>query len=441
MNAAKRRTRQYRVLTGKECANCGRRGKTVQKIGDKFVCSADDCKHESTALKEAEIEKAFNTPRKMKVFSWKGEIDTTMTAMDSIKYYKSFLQTGMMSMDPKTGYIKAWVGGINYKHFSYDHVQVGKRQVGSTFKPFVYTLAIQEGYSPCHEVPNIKYCFEQPDGKPDYCPKNNDGDNGCKVSLKYGLANSMNTITAWVMKQYGPQAVIDLVRKMGIKSHLEPVPSLCLGVADLSVYEIVGANSTFANKGVFVEPTFITRIEDKNGNVIAEFHPKTEQVMSEETAYVTLNLMKGVVDGVYNKCMGDNKGGKGYTVGSGMRIRGSKTESRPYAGIKYPMAGKTGTTQNNSDGWFIGLTPDLVTGVWVGADDRSVRFSTTYLGQGANTGLPIYGYYMNKIYEDERLDVSKGDFDRPNNPVSIQLNCKEYQEGDKGNKQIWDPFK
>ena len=433
LKIAMRRTSRYRVLAGKECGNCGRRGKYVQdheEEGKKYwLCSAEDCKHKARQIPSDSIEIIFNTPVKTRVFSWKGEIDTIMSPMDSIRYYKSFLQAGFMSMDPHTGYIKAWVGGIDKKHFSYDHVKQGRRQVGSTFKPFVYALAIQEGYSPCYELPNVKTCFDMPDDKPDYCPKNSDGVYGCKVSLKYALANSMNTITAWILKQFGPQAVIDLVRKMGITSPLEPVPSLCLGVADLSVYEIVGANSTFANKGVWIEPTFLTRIEDKNGAIIKEFIPESHEVFSEETAFAMIQLMKGVVDGVYNECRG-NKGrdqvkqGKKktvyYTAGTGVRIRHN---SRPYGGIKVPMAAKTGTTQNNSDGWFIGITPDLVTGVWVGAEDRSVRFADTYFGQGANMALPIYGYYINKVYADKSITISQEDFEKPDKPISIQLDC------------------
>ena len=446
LNRAMKQTQRYRILTGKECANCGRRGKYITKSAKKngdeiFVCSAEDCLYEKHVMPEDSIDIMFNTPDTMKVFSWDGERDTVMTPMDSIRYYKSFLQAGLMSMDPHTGFIKAWVGGINYHHFKYDHVKQGKRQVGSTFKPFVYSLAIQNGLSPCYEVPNVPVIFQKEKWgmEDDWSPKNSDELYGCNVSLKYGLANSMNTVTAWVLSQYGsdaPQNVIRLARKMGITSYLPPVPSICLGVADLSLYEMVGANSTFVNKGVWTEPIFITRIEDKNGNVIQDFIPETREAMSEETAYVMLNLMKGVVDGVYSQCMGDkmkanrDKNGRGsvmYRPGTGMRIRGRKTEQRPYVGIKYPMAGKTGTTQNNSDGWFMGLTPDLVTGVWVGAEDRGVRFSRTTLGQGANTALPIYGYYMNDVYEDEDILISKKDFEKPKKPLSIELNCSRYK--------------
>ncbi|GAB4252895.1 MAG: transglycosylase domain-containing protein [Vicingaceae bacterium] len=431
MEAARKRTERYNILTGKQCANCGRRGKYVKKIGNYYQCQAEDCGFKRWATSPDSIPIIFDTPVKMKVFSWRGEIDTTLSPNDSIKYYKSFLQAGLMSLDPHTGYIKAWVGGINFKHFAYDHVMQSKRQVGSTFKPIVYSVAIQNGMSPCYEVPNVKTCFDMPPGQPDYCPKNSENDYGYMVSLKYGLANSMNTVTAWVLKQFGPQAVVDQARAMGIKSHLDPVPSLCLGVADLSVYELVGANSTFANKGVWIEPTFVTRVEDKFGNVIIDFVPESKEAMSEEAAYVMLDMMKGVVDGVYNKH-------KNKSTGTGMRLRGTISKDRPYVGHRYPIAGKTGTTQNNSDGWFVGLTPDLVTGVWVGADDRSIRFTRTYYGQGANSALPIWGYYMQKVYADSSIVLNRGDFEKPEQPLSIEIDCKKYNQENNTNLDYQD---
>lgn len=415
-------TPRYQILTGQECANCGRRGNFIKKQGNYFVCSAEDCGHKTYAVRKDSIPIIFETPIKMKLFSHQGEIDTLLSPLDSLKYYKTFLHAGLMSVDPHTGYIKAWVGGVNYQHFAYDHVKTGKRQVGSTFKPIVYSIAIQNGYSPCYEVPDNAYTFHKGEFGilQSWTPKNSDGKHsGCKVSLKYALANSMNSITSYLMKQFGPQAVVDQARAMGITSHLDPVPSLCLGVADLSVYEMVGAMASLANKGVFIEPTMYTRVEDKFGNVIIDTRPKTNEAMSEETAYVMLDLMKGVVDGVYNKCLGNH-------LGTGMRLRGSITAARPYTGHRYPIAGKTGTTQNNSDGWFMGITPDLVTGVWVGADERSIRFATTDMGQGANTALPIWGYYMQKVHADKNLKISSGDFERPQAPLTIELNCKEY---------------
>ena len=435
MKNARRSTSLYRVLTGKECANCGRRGKNVKRIDNYYLCQAEDCNHKSYATNPDSIPIIFDTKKKMKVFSYKGEIDTLMSPNDSIKYYKTFLHTGLMSVDPHTGYIKAWVGGVNYQNFAYDHV-TSKRQVGSTFKPFVYTTAIQNGYSPCTEIGDNSYTFQEGDYgilEP-WTPKNSDGYfTGCDVSLKYALANSMNSITAYLMKQFGPSEVVALAKKMGITSRLDPVPALCLGVADISVFEMVGANATFVNKGVWIEPTMYTRVEDKNGNVIIDVNPKTSEAMGEETAYVMLDLMKGVTDGVLNRCVGDYRVALGkdayYNIGTGVRLKGTVSEVRPYVGHHYPIAGKTGTTQNNSDGWFMGLTPDLVTGVWVGSDERSVRFATTAMGQGANTALPVWGYYMQKIHEDKTLNISTEDFQKPEKPLSVELDCIKYKLG------------
>lgn len=363
-------------------------------------------------LSDAEIKATFMKPVETKLFSWKGEFDTLITPWDSMRYCKYFLQTGFMSMEPSTGYIRAWVGGINYRNFKYDHVRQGKRQVGSTFKPFVYTLAMQEQWSPCYQVPNIPVTFDLPEGGT-WTPKNSDAKYGGMMTLKKGLALSVNSITAYVMKQFGPQAVVDLARKLGIESPLEAVPSLCLGTADISVYEMVGANSTFANQGVWVEPTFITRIEDKNGNVLEDFMPRRVEAISKETAYLTLNLMKGVVD---------------HGTGSRLRFR---------YGITAPIAGKTGTTQNNSDGWFMGITPDLVSGVWVGCEDRSAHFRSTDLGQGASMALPIWGLYMKKIYADKTLKVTQGDFEKPKGlDLKIELDCSKYNEGKEQEESI-----
>ncbi len=355
-------------------------------------------------LSDNEIKATFMKPVETKLFSWKGDFDTIITPWDSMRYCKYFLQTGFMSMEPSSGYIRAWVGGINYRNFKYDHVRQGKRQVGSTFKPFVYTLAMQEQWSPCYQVPNIPVTFDLPEGG-SWSPKNSDGKYGGMMTLKKGLALSVNSITAYVMKQFGPQAVVDLARKLGIESPLEAVPSLCLGTADISVYEMVGANSTFANQGVWVEPTFITRIEDKNGNVIEDFMPRSVEAISKETAYLTINLMKGVVD---------------HGTGSRLRFR---------YGLTAPIAGKTGTTQNNSDGWFMGITPDLVSGVWVGCEDRSAHFRSTDLGQGASMALPIWGLYMKKVYADKSLKVTQNDFEKPEGlDLKIELDCTKYNE-------------
>lgn len=356
-------------------------------------------------LSDEEIKKIFKTPVKMTVFTWKGDRDTTMSPMDSIKYYKYFLQTGFMSMEPKTGYVRAYVGGINYKHFKYDHVMVGKRQVGSTFKPFIYTLAMQEGeFSPCSRVPNLPVSFELGDGE-SWTPKNSsDVKEGEMVTLKWALANSVNYISAYLMKRYSPQAVIKITRKMGIKSPIDAVYSICLGTPDLSVYEMVGANSTFANKGQYVEPILITKILDKSGNILATFTPKKEEAISEETAYLMLTLMKGVVE-----------------WGTGARLRYRYQ-------LNNPIAGKTGTTQNNSDGWFMGITPNLVSGVWVGCEDRSVHFRSTDLGQGATMALPIWALYMKKVYADKTLNVSQDDFEKPAKELSVEMDCSKYEE-------------
>lgn len=358
----------------------------------------------------------FRKPVDMTVFSWKGERDTTMAPMDSIRYYKHFLQSGLMSMDPRTGFVKAWVGGINYKHFKFDNVKQSARQVGSTFKPFVYALAIQEGWSPCEKVLNIPITFERDRWNlpQDWTPRNSDDKfDGQELSLKKALANSVNFVTAFVMKKFGPQAVIDLVRKMGITSPIDPFPAICLGSPDISVYEMVAANSTFANKGVYIEPIVITRIEDKNGNVLEEFVPKTNEVMDESTAYAMLSLMEGVVQS-----------------GTGVRLRFKYK-------INTPIAGKTGTTQNQSDGWFMGLTPDLVTGVWTGCEDRAAHFRGIFHGQGASMALPIWGIYMNKVYADSTLAISKGQFERPSGPLTVELDCAKF---DRVNKRKGDGF-
>jgi len=351
---------------------------------------------------ESEINKVFKTKVKMKIFTWKGDSTVTMSPLDSIRYHKFFLQTGLMSVEPQSGYIRAWVGGINQRYFQYDHVYNGKRQVGSTFKPFVYAVAMQEGWSPCTQVPNIPICLQTPSGP--WCPDNSSKDyEGAMVPLRSALAHSINRVSAYLIKQFGVQPVINLVRRMGITSPIDAVPSISLGTTDLSVYEMVGAMSTFANKGVFIEPTWITRIEDKNGNLLEDFVAKKDEAMNEQTAYLVIELMKGVVEG-----------------GTATRLRGRY-------GLTNPIAGKTGTTQNNSDGWFMGLTPDLVTGVWVGCEDRSAHFRSTALGQGANMALPIWGLFMKKVYADPRLKISKGDFDRPAN-LDVKTNCDDYQQ-------------
>ncbi len=347
------------------------------------------------------IMKSFNTPIKMEVFTWEGNKDTVLTPLDSIKYFKYFLRASLLSIDPQNGHVKAYVGGPNFSYFMYDMATQGKRQVGSTIKPLLYTLAMQEGHTPCDLVPNIPQTFVLPNGKT-WTPR--DGGKhrkGEMVTLKWGLANSNNNISAWVMKQYNPVAVRDMIHDLGIRSPMDAVPSLCLGVPDFSLDEMVSAYSTFANKGVRIEPMMISRIVDRYGNVIAQFTPKKKEVISEKTAYLMLNLLQGVVN-----------------RGTGLRLRSTYE-------LTGQIGGKTGTTQNHSDGWFIGVTPNLVTGVWVGGEDRDIHFDGITLGQGANMALPIWALYMKEIYADESLQISEKDiFEEPAN-FNVILNCEE----------------
>jgi penicillin-binding protein 1A len=340
-----------------------------------------------------------------------------MTPLDSIKYNKMFIHTGMMSMDPRTGYVKAYVGGINYKNFQYDHVTQGKRQVGSTFKPFLYALAIQNGFSPCDEILNVPVVFNKDEWglNKDWTPENSGDDyENLPITLKFGLANSINTITAYIMKQIGPHAVVDLAKKIGIKSEILPVPSLCLGTFDLSVYEMVGAYSTFVNKGVWKEPIFITKIVDKNGVVLESFVPKTQEAMSEQTADIIVRMLQKVKDGAYSEAAQ-------VTLGTGVRL------NYKYGFKDKDMGGKTGTTQNNSDGWFIGITPELVTGVWTGCEDRAAHFRSTTLGQGANTALPVFARYMQRIYTDSTYQnsITKPSRFNISKEIDLKFNCNE----------------
>ncbi len=367
-----------------------------------------------------EIIASFKKKIDMRIFTWSGDKDTIMSPMDSIRWHKSILQAAMMSMTPQTGEVKAWVGGIDYKHFKYDMVKKGKRQVGSTFKPFVYATAIDQMHmSPCDTLPNTVYTI--PAGrygliKP-WAPENAGGGYGGMVSLKNALANSINTITARLIDKVGPRPVIDLVEKMGIDvSNMPEAPSIALGTADISVYDMVGAYSTFANEGVYVKPILIQRIEDKNGTVLFQNTPETKDVISNESAYVTISLMEGVTQaGSGSRLRGTGRGGYYNDVVTGY----------PY-NFKNPIAGKTGTTQNNSDGWFMGIVPNLVSGVWVGGDDRATHFGGTAYGQGATMALPIWGVYMKKCYADKDLDVSTGSFKRPAN-LSIETNCAAWR--------------
>ena len=367
---------------------------------------------------EEAILASFEKPTQMEVFSWNGDIDTVMTPTDSIRYYKHFLRTGMMSMEPQTGHVKAWVGGINYRHFQFDHVMQGKRQIGSTFKPFVYASAIDQlKVSPCDSLPDGYYCVEPSKfGAHDaWCPKNSGDRYIGKRTLKNALANSVNTISARLIDKVGTRPVVNLVRNLGVSSPIPNVPAIALGSADLSVYEMVGAYAAFANKGIYVKPVLVTRIEDKNGTVIYQAAPETKDVLSEESAYVTLKLLEGVT-----------------ASGSGVRLRHQGADKTnpifrdvvtgyPYE-FDNPIAGKTGTTQNQSDGWFIGMVPNLATGVWVGGEDRSTHFETIAYGQGATMALPIWANYMKSCYADSTLVISKDAFEAPDY-VSIPLDC------------------
>lgn len=357
-------------------------------------------------ISQDSIKKNFNTPTEMTVFSWKGDIDTVMTPMDSIRYFKFFLRTGLMAVDPPTGEVRAYVGGPDYRFFKFDQVTQARRQVGSTFKPFLYTLAMQEGaatgeFSPCTQVPNIQVSIELPDGNY-WTPRNSARDKeGEMVTLKWALAHSVNWISAYLIKRFSPMAVIQMARRMGVTSEIDPVPAIALGTPDISVYEMVGAMNTFANQGIYMKPYFVTRIEDKYGNTIATFVPESNEAMNEETAYLMLSLMQGVVE-----------------AGTGIRLKYKY-------GFRNQIAGKTGTTQNHSDGWFMGIVPQLTTGVWVGCEDRAAHFRSK-LGQGANMALPIWALFMQKVYDDPELGITKDPFPLPSKPLTVQIDCEKF---------------
>ena len=362
----------------------------------------------SEGLSEKDIKANFKEKTNMRVFTWAGDKDTIMSPWDSLRYYKHFLNTGMVSIEPQTGHVKVYVGGINYKHFKFDNAKLGRRQVGSTFKPFVYAAAMRDSeLSPCYEIENSPVTFEDFDN---WTPKNsNDSREGENVTLKWALANSVNFISAALIKDYTtPQAVVDLVKQMGITTPMEAYPSICLGTSDLSVMEMAGAMSTFVNKGIHKEPIFITKICDNKGMVLEVFNSKSNSALDEETSYLVLELMKGVVDG-----------------GTGGRLRFRY-------GLTSTIAGKTGTTDNNSDGWFIGLNPKLATAVWVGGELRSIHFRSTALGQGASMALPVYALFMKRCEKDSKLNFYKGDFDRPPT-MSVDMDCSNYvQEIEEG---------
>jgi penicillin-binding protein 1A len=357
---------------------------------------------------EDSIMLAFNTPVKMKVFSWKGERDTIMTPLDSIWYYKYFIRSGFMVADPHNGYVKAYVGGPDFRYFKYDACTQQRRQVGSTIKPFLYTVAMMNGYSPCYEVENIPRTFQVIiDGKDSTWTPRSSGNkkyHGKLVTLKWGLAQSENYISAWVMEKFSPSAVANLMHKMGVRSFIDPVYSIFLGTSDVKLEEMVGAYGTFVNKGVYTRPMYVSRIEDKNGNVISRFTPQIEEVLSEQTAFLMVNLLQGVVQ-----------------TGSGIRMR-----REPYM-LMNQIGGKTGTTQEQSDGWFMGVTPNLVGGVWCGWEDRSIHFESLLEGQGANVALPIFALFLKKVYADPELGIMEADeFERPSG-FNMELDCEKVK--------------
>ncbi|OXB08149.1 penicillin-binding protein [Flavobacterium plurextorum] len=363
---------------------------------------------------EEDIIASFKVKTKMRIFTWKGERDTVMTPLDSIRYFKHFLQSGMMAMEPQTGNIKAWVGGINYKYFQYDHVGQGARQVGSTFKPFVYATAIEQlNMSPCDSILDGPFMIHK--GRhnvtADWEPRNSDNRYRGMVTLKQGLANSINTISAKLIDRVGPEAVVELTHKLGVKTEIPAQPSIALGAVDITVEDMVAAYSTFANQGVYVKPQFLSRIENKSGEVIYEPIPESHDVLNKDIAFAVIKLLEGVTE-----------------TGSGARLRteGGGSGDNRWTGYPYmfrnPIAGKTGTTQNQSDGWFMGMVPNLVTGVWVGCEDRSARFKSLTYGQGATAALPIWGYFMKLCYADPGLQISKSEFERPAN-LSIKVDC------------------
>jgi len=351
------------------------------------------------------IDLKLNEKKKMRIFSWEGERDTLMSTMDSMRYYKKFLQTGMMTMDPATGHIKAWVGGIDHKYFKFDHVKQGKRQPGSTFKPFVYAAAIENGYSPCYSVVDQPVEVYIP-GQPAWSPSNSDGKFSYeRMTIRKAMAQSINSVTAYMMKKLSPMIVIETARRLGITSDLEEVPSLALGVNDVSVFEMVGAFGTFVNKGEHITPYYIDRIEDKNGNLIHQFTPKKKPAMSEEHAYLMTYMLRGGFE---------EESGTSQGVASAIRVGNE-------------LGGKTGTTQNGSDGWYMGISKDLVSGIWVGGDDRAIHFRSWSAGQGAKTARPIWAKFMAKVYDDASLGYTKGPFPRPERPLSIEIDCDKYE--------------
>lgn len=364
---------------------------TGMRRSDRYIQMKND------GASEEEIKKAFNTKTSMTIFTWHGNVDTLMTPMDSIKYNKLILRNSMMSMEPKTGHIKAWVGGINFEHFKYDQVKMGIRQVGSTAKPFTYAVAIDNDYSPCQPIPNYQQTYG------DWTPRGT-VQGGNPITLKNALKYSQNYASAYLINLVGASNVADLTRKMGVTSTVPNYPSIALGAYEASVYDMVGAYSAFVNHGTWIKPMMILRVETKDGTVLYENRPDVKKVLNSESAYIMVDMLKGVVDG-----------------GTASRLRRAE-----FGGLTYPMGGKTGTTNDNSDAWFIGVTPDLVTGVWTGAEDRSISFSNMQYGQGAAAALPVFGLYMKRVYANSKLNYSKEDFPLPPDGLSRTIDCSKY---------------
>ena len=372
----------------------GERAKLLQsgmRRSDRYLRMKED------GASEEEIKKAFNTKTAMTIFTWKGNVDTLMTPLDSIKYNKLILRNSMMSMEPKTGHIKAWVGGINFEHYKYDQVKMGIRQVGSTAKPFTYAVAIDNDYSPCQTIPNYQQTYG------DWTPRGT-VQGGNPITLKNALKYSQNYASAYLINLVGASNVADMTRKMGITSNVPNYPSISLGAYEASVYDMVGAYSAFVNHGTWIKPMMILRVETKDGTVLYEHKPDIKMVINPQSAYIMVDMLKGVVDG-----------------GTASRLR------RPeFGGITYPIGGKTGTTNDNSDAWFIGITPDLVTGVWTGAEDRGISFSNMQYGQGAAAALPVFGLYMKRVYANSKLGYSKEDFPEPPGGLTRTIDCSKY---------------
>ncbi|MGY6558650.1 MAG: penicillin-binding protein 1A [Nitritalea sp.] len=382
-------------------------GKVIPGFIENAVKRTDAYRNLTNRFKDRpdSVDYYLNQKKRMRVFSWDGELDTLMSTMDSLRHYKRYLQTGFMSLDPKSGHIKAWVGGINYKHFKFDHVKQSRRQPGSTFKPFVYAAAIENGYSPCYAVVDQPVEITTPGQEP-WRPKNADGKFSYeKMTIRAAMAQSINTVTAFMMKKLGPKVVVETARRLGVESPLDEVPALSLGTSDVSVYEMVGAFGTFLNKGEHITPFYIDRIEDKNGNIIQQFTPRKRSAMSEEHAYLMVHMLKG-----------------------GFEERQGTSQGVPFAlRENNELAGKTGTTQNASDGWYIGMSRDLVSGAWVGGDDRAIHFRSWISGQGGRTARPIWVKYMTKVYDDPTLGYTKGPFPRPERPLSVEIDCEVYE--------------